>query len=512
VYRITLQSVACDQTIISPELIGQWISNQQPSSHSALPLGGGESLSADPSALGKPSQSNATRLAVPQTIRGTLASSEEQWFQFVAQKGGSVTVTCHPIPSGIAAMPEILLVDTDGKPLAECKSTDGAGRDCRLVWKAVTDGQVQVRLRNAARGGPLRTMPYELTLCQASPDFELSVKQDSVNIVPGGRSELAVAVTRTVMDGPIDIAVTGLPDGVRAEPAKIAANQDFAKLVLVADATARPCDTPIQIKGQVAIDTMTMERTAQAQHLGRDVTGASIGSPTTDQLFLTVQHKPVFRLYCNEAYQYAHRGTIYPYAMQVERLDGFNGEITIQLGDRQNRDLDGIEFREVIVPPGQTEVQLPIYLPETMHINTLSQSQIYAQAYARFIDQWGTPQSTLVVSEKRNMIRTLPTVAKLSAQQPTVRAMPGRPVSCILTLDRSSNFCGEVEVELVDPPAGFLAEKTRMADGESKVEMIVHTSARTERVHSPSLRFRASGELTPGVAVVSEASIELVVE
>ena len=51
----------------------------------------------------------------------------------------------------------------------------------------------------------------------------------------------------------------------------------------------------------------------------------------TDTLHLTVQHKPIFRLTCNEAYQYAHRGTVYPYALQVERLGGFDGPITLQM-------------------------------------------------------------------------------------------------------------------------------------------------------------------------------------
>ena len=44
-----------------------------------------------------------------------------------------------------------------------------------------------------------------------------------------------------------------------------------------------------------------------------------------DRLQLAVQHKPVFRLYCAEAYQYAHRGTVYPYLMEIERLGGFDG-------------------------------------------------------------------------------------------------------------------------------------------------------------------------------------------
>src|SRR5207248_4400532 len=111
-----------------------------------------------------------------------------------------------------------------------------------------------------------------------------------------------------------------------------------------------------------------------------------------DSLHVTVQHKPVFRLSCNEAYQYAPRGSIYPYLMKIERLDGFNGPIVLQLCDRQVQDLDGIEIVETVVPPDANEVRNLIYLPETMHASVQHHSRPYAQAYASFTDQWGQQQ------------------------------------------------------------------------------------------------------------------------
>ena len=128
---------------------------------------------------------------------------------------------------------------------------------------------------------------------------------------------------------------------------------------------------------------------------------------------LTVVHKPVFKLYCNEAYQYGHRGTIYPYLMEVERLDGFDVPIQLQVADRQIKDLDGIEIIDTTVPPGQTRVMLPLYLPETMHINVQAHSNVYAQGYVEFQDKFGQKQTMLVVSTMRCMVRTLPTIAKL---------------------------------------------------------------------------------------------------
>ena len=75
-----------------------------------------------------------------------------------------------------------------------------------------------------------------------------------------------------------------------------------------------------------------------AKHLGIDSEAVSFASPTLPRLHLTIATKPIFRLFCLEAYQYAHRGSVFPYPMEVERLNGFEGEIMLQIGDRQNRD------------------------------------------------------------------------------------------------------------------------------------------------------------------------------
>ena len=71
---------------------------------------------------------------------------------------------------------------------------------------------------------------------------------------------------------------------------------------------------------------------------------------------MTVQHKPLFRLFCSEAYQYAHRGTIHLYQMEVERFDGYNGPITLQIADRQIKDLDGADVLETTIPAGRIAV------------------------------------------------------------------------------------------------------------------------------------------------------------
>jgi hypothetical protein len=253
---------------------------------------------------------------------------------------------------------------------------------------------------------------------------------------------------------------------------------------------------------------------AAARHLGCDALGVGLGPSSIDNVQLTVQHKPLFKLFCSEAYQYAHRGTVYPYLMQVERLDGFDGPIHLEVADRQIMDLDGADVREITVPPGVSQFMLPIYLPETMHINIQPHSNVYSQAYVQFQDKWGQDQSLLVVSTMRCMIRTLPTVVKLKAQEIEVAIRPGDTVACHLVLERTANFSGGMRIELIEPAvaAGFSAEPVAIAPGESAALLTVRTPAplRPEFFSSaPVLRFRATGTLAGGAQVISEATVVL---
>jgi hypothetical protein len=515
VYRMTLRRITDLASSNEPDLLGELFDRGLISSVAAAGFDRSPSNPPNFIALPNESSSDALELEVPSAIRGRFHDGfVEHWFHFHGQQDQSVAILCRPLPTGISTLPELAVLDATGKLLADCKSSDVTDRECRLNWMPPADGEYRIRLRDAWRGARAGAVGYELTLQHSVSDFALRLKSDNVNLMQGGRTELLVKASRIGFDGPIELIATGLPDGVRTEPGQIAANQDAGKLVLVADESARPTDSALQIVGRATVGAAPVERMAMAPHLGRDVDGTSIGIPLIDRCFLTIQHKPVFRLFCNEAYQYAHRGTIYPYAMQIERLDGFNGEITIQLGDRQNRDLDGIEFLEVTVPPGVADAQVPIYLPESMHINVLSQSQIYAQAYARFTDKWGQPQSTLVVSEKRNMIRTMPTVVKLSAMHKTLEAAPGSTIRCKLTLERTSNFSGPVDVELIEPPAssGWISQQVRIEANETETEIAVQVANRLDGVAAPQLRFRARGQLSSDVAVVSETCVSLNIE
>jgi hypothetical protein len=454
----------------------------------------------------EPNNSIATATAVswPTVAYGRFTSgSDEDWYVFATSKDQGVTVECQPIPRSSGALPLISLCDANGGTLAKASTVELLPRPCRLEWRAPADGKYFVRVRDVRQS--VDEAPYRLTIRPTRPDFSLWAAADFANVVQGARGELDLRIDRQGgLTGPIDLTVNGLPEGVRIEPAQIPAGQETIKLAFIASDDTRPGDAQLKITGTAKAGEEVLSRVAAAAHLGRDVEGVSLGSPTVDHVQLTVRHKQVFRLFCSEAYQYAHRGTIYPYLMEVERMNGFDGPVLLEMGERQIMDLDGVEIVNSRFPAGTSQLMLPLYMPETMHINVQPHSNIYAQGYVVFQDKWGQRQSMLQVSEMRCMIRPLPTVARLRVREKSIAIRAGQAQTCTLQLDRTSNFAGAMRIELVEAPAGIHAAAVEISAGQSAAVATITAEPGMALPPGAQLKFRGTGDLPRDVKVVSE--------
>ncbi len=458
------------------------------------------------------SPDHAEPVSFPLTIDGRFAAANDaDWFRFTARGGEQFSFVADPARLASRATPTLEVLDAELNSLQQASAYETPGRDCRLEWKCPKDGDYLVCLRDARygiRGG--QDYIYRFTAALAEPDFDLLLPEERFNILPDGKNTVTLNVARRGgFAEAIKLEFEGLPASVSYEPQEIPAGKTSVKLTFTADPEAQPADVTVQLLGVAEIAGEQVRRAAHAPHAAQDSTGASLGKPTTSELFLTVRHKPVFRLYCGEAYLYAHRGMVFPYAMHVERLDDYGGEIILQSGDRQNRDLDGVVLQRHSVSGKRQETSMPILLPETMHANVQSQSQLYVQGYTRFIDRWGDPQSLLVVSEKRCMLRTLPTVVKLKAAQEKVTAAPGEAVRVPMVLKRTSNFTGPMRLELVESPLGIDIPPLEIAPGQEEIEVTIPLPADLSAASDLRLRFRATGEFPGHLELISETDVKL---
>ena len=117
----------------------------------------------------------------------------------------------------------------------------------------------------------------------------------------------------------------------------------------------------------------------------------------------------------------------------------------------------------------------------------------------------------LSICEKRNMIRTMPTVVKLKTLDEHVAVRPGTTIRCQLVLDRTPNFDGAMEIELIEPlaQAGFTAERVRIEPGQTRADVSVRIADSASYPPDLSLRFRAVGQLREDVTVISETVVPI---
>jgi hypothetical protein len=175
-------------------------------------------------------------------------------------------------------------------------------------------------------------------------------------------------------------------------------------------------------------------------------------------------------------------------------------------------DLDGVEIVNSAFPAGTSQLMLPLYMPETMHINVQPHSNIYAQGYVVFQDKWGQRQSMLQVSEMRCMIRPLPTVARLRVREKSVVVHAGQSHTCTLQLDRTTNFTGPMRVELVEGPAGIHGEPLVIPADQSAALAKIAADPGVALPPGAHLKFRGTGDLPRDVKVVSEVVVPVTTE
>jgi hypothetical protein len=142
----------------------------------------------------------------------------------------------------------------------------GYETDSKLDFVAPADGDYILHLKDV-RGLDGPEFAYRLTIREAAPDFRLKAEPANPNIPKGGSTVVTVSVAGIRdYEGPIEIEVKGLPQGVSASPATILPGQTSTVVVLSAltDAHIDAHAQPIDIIGHGKTGDHDLERSANA--------------------------------------------------------------------------------------------------------------------------------------------------------------------------------------------------------------------------------------------------------
>jgi hypothetical protein len=168
-------------------------------------------------------------------------------------------------PNGLPVVP-LYYRNDDGGP--------GYGKDARLFFDPPADGTYRVRVGGSAltpvpslakqgEGGPGHA--FRVTVRPPQPDFKLALGNGSPKVWRGGAVPVGVTLTRfDGYQGPVDVALDGLPPGFHSAPTRVDADQYTTTLAVWADADAKdpPAEAKLRLVGRAKIDGQSVEREA----------------------------------------------------------------------------------------------------------------------------------------------------------------------------------------------------------------------------------------------------------
>lgn len=142
-----------------------------------------------------------------------------------------------PSPNGLPTFPIYFENDDD--------SRRELGSDSRLTFVAPADGNYILRIRDS-RGFGGNEYQYALTMRPARPRFEVVLDGGDLTIPVGRGREFGVTAKRfDEFEGPIDIEISGLPEGfVVTKPLTIEAGQNKATATIFAQSNATLPEEP----------------------------------------------------------------------------------------------------------------------------------------------------------------------------------------------------------------------------------------------------------------------------
>ena len=433
--------------------------------------------------------------ALPAGITGVLDRPDAQDEYVCAWKKGEVwSVALEARRIGSPLDVALAVLGPDGKELARNDDLPGT-TDAGLEFTVPADGTYRIVVSDMAGKSGSRSAIYRLVVRRPAADFGLELATQHGSVPLGGKLDLKVkAVRRGGFAGPIALTVRGLPAGTSVPPGLvIPANKSELVVSVQAAKDAGTAAGLVSVEGTATVSAQTVTRTA----LAATTVNLAPRSPDENQVpffLLAITMKPRFkgRPVDQDTGRKVHRGTTFPAEVIVERLDGFAGEVVLQMAAQQSYQVQGISGGDVVVPPGVSRPIYPCFMPEWLE--TTRTSRMGVIAVARVPDPKGKVR--YLAAEITGFITmTLEgALLKLSADEPERTVPAGQPFDVGLKVLRQAKLTEPVRLELRLPEelAGQLEASPQTVPVKTeKVVFRITPKARLRGLHSLAIRATA---------------------
>ncbi len=262
----------------------------------------------------------------------------------------------------------------------------GYGKDSLLHFTAPADGDYQLRIKDV-RGVGGDNFAYRLTIREPRPDFRLSVEPRNPNVPVGGSIPLEVTAFRMDgFDGPIQVAVDGLPAGLTATTGVIAPGQDSTTVLLNAAADAAlTAAVPLKVVGR-------------AQNL------THVANPEDKLKLIALMPKPDVLMMAQTKEVEVEAGKTAEVSVAIERQNGFGGRVPVAVMNLPPRiKLVDIGLNGVLINETETHRSFTIEaLPNAQPIEQLIYVAADIETRSGLPSAYAAPQAILLKVKARS--------------------------------------------------------------------------------------------------------------
>ncbi len=195
---------------------------------------------------------DALSIELPAYVRGAISHPGQQCFlRFRAIAGQQYRMQLIARELGSELDATVAILDAQGKQLSQ-QDDVGSDRDPDLKWKAPTDGEYFIEVKDFHQaGGP--GFEFELMVRALVPDFKLSIPSDLIQVTIGKETEIQVKLDRELeFKREIIVSLAGMPEGVDCPDVKSIHGSDTEKKITLRVKSTVPIQGPVKIVAKAA--------------------------------------------------------------------------------------------------------------------------------------------------------------------------------------------------------------------------------------------------------------------
>ena len=431
---------------------------------------------------------------LPAAVTGNLKARFQTDSYSVPMKQGDVwQIAARSRTSGPGLDLDLTVTGPDGVELAAVDDTPGS-TDPELTFTVPAEGVYRFDVSDRSSHSGNRAASYRISFERPQPTFQVAIPE--LLIIPlGTTAKLPVTVTRRGgFQGPIQLSLEGLPPGVTTE----------TTLVIP------------EMKNELVIDLKCAAESAVSANLVRLTARASENNsqpvPSTKPMVVAITMKPRIKITPEglDDVSKVRRGSTHLFPLKIERSEGFEGEITLEMTAKQQRHRQGLASDEMIIPADVSRVLYPIFVPEWME--TTKTSRMILNGAVRVPDPQGNLRTLLQRMEMRLGILPEGAILKLGHQAAEYSVAVGGQLSLPLTVSCLPEFREPIQIELVpqDGQQGLIvAESLSLPPGEPNATLIVSLSSDESLIGSQSFLIRATAYQAGKWLVKSETRVKV---